>query len=95
MYLGELLTLPGTGELLIRLPIDGSAELTLLRNPQQDMAIAVDPTRTPDREVPQELAELLRTLTTASTIRRLAFDKFQDLHTFQLAVTGYRVKFDG
>ncbi|KAF2789102.1 hypothetical protein K505DRAFT_378451 [Melanomma pulvis-pyrius CBS 109.77] len=85
----------GVGELLVRLPIDGAAELTLLRNPQQDMAVAVDATRTPDKDVPGELAELLRTLTSASTIRKLTFDTFKDLHTFQLAVTGFHVKFDG
>jgi hypothetical protein len=85
----------GTGELLIRLPIDGAAELTLLRNPQKDMAIAVDATRTPDKDVPQELAELLKTLTTQSTVRKLSFDNFKDLHAFQLAVTGFNVKFDG
>lgn len=89
-----LLTLPGPGEILVRLPTDGAADLTLLRNPQQDMAVAVDSSRT-DKGVPDALAELLRTLTNASTIRRLAFNSFKDLHAFQLAVTGFEVKFDG
>ncbi|KAF2124593.1 hypothetical protein P153DRAFT_370987 [Dothidotthia symphoricarpi CBS 119687] len=84
----------GPGELLVRLPTDGSPELTLLRNAQRDMAVAVDGSRT-DREVPAALAELLKTLTSASTIRRLAFNSFKDLHAFQLAVTGFEVKFDG
>ncbi|KAF2679904.1 hypothetical protein K458DRAFT_313060 [Lentithecium fluviatile CBS 122367] len=83
-----------TGELLVRLPIDGAAELTLLRNPQHDMAVAIDATRT-DKDVPEALADLLKTLTTASTIRRLTFNSFKDLHAFQLAVTGFEVKFDG
>jgi hypothetical protein len=91
----QYLIIAGTGELLVRLPIDGAAELTLLRNPQQDMAIAVDATRAPDKGVPDELAELLKTLTAQSTIRKLTFDNFKDLHAFQLAVTGFRVKFDG
>ncbi|KAF2708058.1 hypothetical protein K504DRAFT_503244 [Pleomassaria siparia CBS 279.74] len=85
----------GPGELLVRLPIDGAAELTLLRNPQRDMAVAIDATRTPDKRIPDELAELLKTLTSASTIRKLSFDNFTDLHAFQLAVTGFHVKFDG
>jgi hypothetical protein len=80
-----ILTHPGPGEILVRLPTDGAADLTLLRNPQQDMAVAVDSSRT----------EPLRTLTNASTIRRLAFNSFKDLHAFQLAVTGFEVKFDG
>ncbi|KAF1364203.1 hypothetical protein EJ07DRAFT_100036 [Lizonia empirigonia] len=84
----------GPGEILVRLPTDGAADLTLLRNPQQDMAVAVDSSRT-DKGVPDALAELLRTLTNASTIRRLAFNSFKDLHAFQLAVTGFEVKFDG
>jgi hypothetical protein len=84
----------GPGEILVRLPTDGAPDLTLLRNPQQDMAVAVDSNRT-DKDVPDALAELLRTLTNASTIRRLAFNSFKDLHAFQLAVTGFDVRFDG
>lgn len=88
------LTTAGPGEILVRLPTDGSTVLTLLRNPQQDMAVAVDSSRT-DKDVPDALADLLRTLTNASTIRRLAFNSFKDLHAFQLAVTGFDVRFDG
>jgi hypothetical protein len=88
------LTQVDTGELLVRLPVDGAAELTFLRNPQHDMAVAIDSTRA-DKEVPDALAELLKTLTNASTIRRLTFNSFKDLHAFQLAVTGFNVKFDG
>jgi hypothetical protein len=77
----------------VRLPVDGAAELTLLREAQQDMAVAVDGSRT-EPHVPDELAKLLKTLTSASTIRRLTFNSFKDLHTFQLAVTGFNVKFD-
>lgn len=84
----------GPGELLVRLPIDGAPELTLLRNAQHDMAVAIDPTRT-DKDVPDALAELLRTLTSASTIRKLTFNSYTDLHDFQLAVTGFHVMFDG
>ncbi|KAF2032822.1 hypothetical protein EK21DRAFT_59863 [Setomelanomma holmii] len=84
----------GPGELLVRLPIDGASELTLLRNAQQDLAVAIDSSRT-ERDVPDNLAELLHTLTTASTIRKLTFNSFKDLHAFQFAVTGFDVKFDG
>ncbi|KAF1831279.1 hypothetical protein BDW02DRAFT_572200 [Decorospora gaudefroyi] len=84
----------GPGELLVRLPVDGAAELTLLREAQHDMAVAIDGGRS-EHDVPDALAELLRTLTSASTVRRLSFNSFKDLHTFQLAVTGFQVKFDG
>jgi hypothetical protein len=58
------------------------------------MAIAIDGSHT-DKDVPDALAELLRTLTNASTIRRLTFNSYKDLHDFQLAVTGFQVIFDG
>jgi hypothetical protein len=58
------------------------------------MAIAIDGCRV-DKDIPELLAELLRTLTSASTIRRLTFNSFADLHAFQLAVTGFDVTFDG
>jgi hypothetical protein len=86
--------LKGPGELLVRLPVDGAAELTLLRNAQRDLTVAIDGSRT-ERDIPEALAELLRTLTTASTIRKLTFNSFKDLHAFQYAVTGFSVKFDG
>jgi hypothetical protein len=79
---------------LVRLPIDGAPELTLLRNAQQDLAVAIDSSRT-ERDVPDLLAELLKTLTAASTIRKLTFNSFKDLHAFQFAVTGFDVRFDG
>ncbi|KAF9732683.1 hypothetical protein PMIN06_002860 [Paraphaeosphaeria minitans] len=83
-----------TGELLVRLPTSGTPELTFLRNPQRDMAIAIDASRS-EKDIPDALAELLRTLINASTIRRLTFASYQDLHAFQLAVTGFAVRFDG
>jgi hypothetical protein len=58
------------------------------------MAVAIDSSRA-ENGVPEALAELLRTLTTASTIRRLTFNSYKDLHEFQLAVTGFQVIFDG
>ncbi|KAF2644426.1 hypothetical protein P280DRAFT_392036 [Massarina eburnea CBS 473.64] len=84
----------GPGELLVRLPNDGAAELALLRDPQQDMAIAIDSSRS-DKNIPDALATMLRTLTSATTIRRLTFNSFKDLHAFQFAVTGFNVIFDG
>ena len=80
--------------MLVRLPIDGAAELTLLRDAQQDLTVAIDGGRS-ERDIPDALAELLKTLTTASTIRKLTFNSFKDLHAFQYAVTGFEVKFDG
>lgn len=56
--------------------------------------MAIDGGRT-EPDIPDSLAELLQTLTLASTVRKLTFNSFKDLHTFQFAVTGFEVKFDG
>jgi hypothetical protein len=58
------------------------------------MNIAVDAKRT-EQDIPEALAELLRTLTTASTLRTYSFHNLKDLHAFQMAITGFYVKFDG
>lgn len=58
------------------------------------MNIAVDAKRT-EQDIPEGLAELLRTLATASTLRTYSFHDLKDLHTFQMAITGFYVKFDG
>ena len=58
------------------------------------MSIAVDAKHT-EQDIPEGLAELLRTLTTASTLRTYSFHNLKDLHAFQMAITGFYVKFDG
>jgi hypothetical protein len=68
--------------------------MTMLRNPQHDMAIAVDVTHT-EPDVPEALAELLKTMTTSSTLRAITFHTNKDLHDFQMAITGFHVNFDG
>jgi hypothetical protein len=45
--------------------------------------------------IPEALAELLMTISTSSTLRTYSFHNLKDLHTFQMAVTGFFVKFDG
>lgn len=66
----------------------------MLRTPQQDMSFAIDATNN-DRDIPDALAELLRLVTTTSTLRTLSFHSNRDLHAFQTAVTGFNVQFDG
>ncbi|KAF2205500.1 hypothetical protein GQ43DRAFT_477294 [Delitschia confertaspora ATCC 74209] len=83
-----------TGELLIRLPTDGMPEVTMLRPAQRDMALAIDASKS-EPHIPEALAELLRLVTSASTLRTLTFHTNKDLHSFQLAVTGFHVRFDG
>ncbi|KAF2815907.1 uncharacterized protein BDZ99DRAFT_406306 [Mytilinidion resinicola] len=82
------------GEFRLRLQTSGSAEIIILRNPQEDMSAAIDAKHC-EPDIPDELAELLRTIATASTLRTYSFHNLADLHTFQTAVTGFFVKFDG
>ncbi|KAF2488291.1 hypothetical protein BU16DRAFT_587070 [Lophium mytilinum] len=82
------------GEFRLRLQTSGSAEIIILRNPQEDMSAAIDAKHC-EPDIPDELAELLRTVATASTLRTYSFHNLKDLHTFQLATTGFFVKFDG
>ena len=44
---------------------------------------------------PDSLSELLRIVQTSDTIRTFTFDAVEDLHTFQAAITGFGVHFDG
>lgn len=83
----------GPGELQIRLPVSGNAELTVLRNAQDDLSLTVDPSRC--RVLPDPLLELMKTISTGPTIRAYCFLSLPDLHAFQKSITGFTVKFDG
>jgi len=58
------------------------------------MTIAVSEAKCP-KEVPGELTELLRCISKSVTSRKYYFSNTADLHTFQAAVTGFTVLFDG
>ncbi|KAL8343907.1 hypothetical protein RB601_004437 [Gaeumannomyces tritici] len=81
------------GEFKIRLDIHETTRISLLRPPQQDMTIGVSETM--PREVPQQLAEALQIIQGSPTVRTLRFASIPDLHSFQEAVTGFKVLFDG
>lgn len=83
------------GELKFRLTAQiTNHEMIVLREPQEDMTIAVSEAQS-SRETPGKLTELLNTFSRSRTSRRYRFSSIQDLHTFQAAVTGFRVLFDG
>jgi len=83
----------GPGELLLRLPADGAPTVTLLRGPQPDLTLSVDPSRS--RVAPDALAATLATVRSAASAREYAFGSVGELHGFVRAVTGYAVGFDG
>lgn len=81
------------GEFRIRLDVQETTRLSMLRPPQQDMTMGVSEAM--PREVPQQLAEALQIIQGAPTVRTLRFASIPDLHSFQEAVTGFKVLFDG
>ncbi|EOD48492.1 hypothetical protein UCRNP2_4812 [Neofusicoccum parvum UCRNP2] len=84
----------GPGEMLIRLDNSGNPDIHFLRFPQDDATAAVDAKRA-ETHVPDAIADFLRTIKTSPTIRSYCFKDHQALHTFQQAVTGFEVKYDG
>jgi hypothetical protein len=83
----------GPGELRIQLNTT-SNELSILRQPQKDMTIAISKARVSD-ETCRELEETLHVISTTETIRKYIFPSISDLHAFQEAVTGFSVMYDG
>lgn len=82
------------GELLLRLPCSLTPALQILRNPQEDITMSID-TRTSPAQVSDGIAELLRLARNQPTIRTFTFPSLPDLHSFQLAITGSTVRYDG
>jgi hypothetical protein len=81
------------GEFKIRLDVNETTRISLLRPSQQDMTMGLS--EAVSRELPQRLAEALQIIQGAPTVRTLRFANIPDLHSFQEAVTGYKVLFDG
>lgn len=83
----------GKGELQLRIPCDGSHSVQILRQPQQDLSLALDPRNAPTNTL-DDCSDLLRLAKTDSTIRTFAFPTPQDQHAFQAAITGQSVRYD-
>lgn len=84
----------GPGELKLRLNVNVPNELRVLRQPQQDMTISVSESQA-SKELPQELAMLLADLARSESTRIYTFPSTKELHSFQAALTGFTVLFDG
>jgi hypothetical protein len=86
----------GKGELLIRLPCADKAipTIQMLRQPQEDLTMSID-TRQAPQAVTDGIAELLRLAQDNPTIRTFTFATPADLHSFQAAITGFQVTYDG
>lgn len=84
----------GKGELQLRLPPTKSPTVQILRQPQEDFSMSID-TRNAPQQVTDGMTQLLSTIQQQPTIRTLTFASPSDLHTFQIAITGFGVRFDG
>ncbi|KAI9752555.1 MAG: hypothetical protein M1835_001084, partial [Candelina submexicana] len=84
----------GPGELQLRLAASATNDIMILRPAQEDFIAAIAENLVPP-DVPHAVEELLRTMSTAETVRTYSFHSQQDLHSFQLAITDFSVHFDG
>ncbi|OLN88590.1 hypothetical protein CCHL11_01823 [Colletotrichum chlorophyti] len=82
------------GECRLRLEVQDTKSLVVMRQPQFDMTAAVSEASV-GKEIPPALTEMLQMLQTTQTIRTYSFPTQKDLHAFQAALTGFTVVFDG
>ncbi|KAE9991597.1 hypothetical protein EG327_011365 [Venturia inaequalis] len=84
----------GPGEMRIRLQTDGGSELVICRPPQDDLSLSLD-SASKDPYIPKELNDVQRAIFMHSSIRTYSFFSLQDLHVFERAITGFKVRYDG
>lgn len=84
----------GPGELKIRLPVKDKTSLSIYRQPQQDMTVALSESQVP-KQTPGDMYQALQLTNRAPSVRTLSFTSQRDLHDFQEALTGFKVLFDG
>ncbi|KAK4680907.1 hypothetical protein QC764_102880 [Podospora pseudoanserina] len=82
------------GELKMRLDVQNPSCMMVFRQPQADITLAVTEANV-SSESAQRLARALDTIKQRPTIRTIMFPKMEDLHTFEMAITGFKVLFDG
>ncbi|KAH6606618.1 hypothetical protein Trco_005771 [Trichoderma cornu-damae] len=81
------------GELRMRLEVSNAKVLKLLRQPQQDVTIAIAESQV-GKDVPRNMWDSLQLIKLNQTIRSIEFNNLKDLHAFQFAVFGFEVIFD-
>jgi hypothetical protein len=85
-------SLLGPGEFKIKLTADGTPGISVLRHPQDDMTMTFDRRVAPFTS--EQIEVLYNAIWEVQTKRSFAFYNLDDLHTFQFAVTGFKVKYD-
>ncbi|KAF4174207.1 hypothetical protein CNMCM8694_009167 [Aspergillus lentulus] len=84
----------GPGELKLGLDVNNRTVLSLYRPAQQDLTVSIAENLVP-AEVPDQIANFMQIAMVKPMVRRFGFASLKDLHTFQAAVTGFNVLFDG
>ncbi|KAL1878417.1 hypothetical protein Plec18167_004489 [Paecilomyces lecythidis] len=84
----------GPGELKIGLDVSKSTVLNVYRPPQEDMTISLAENLV-QKDYPETVTKLLQLIKSRPMVRKYDFASLQDLHTFQAALTGFRVLYDG
>ncbi|KAL7798097.1 hypothetical protein V8C37DRAFT_244834 [Trichoderma ceciliae] len=81
------------GELRVRLEVSNAKVLKFLRQPQQDVTIAIAESQV-GKDIPRNMWDSLQLIKLHQTIRSIEFSTLKDLHAFQYAVLGFEVVFD-
>lgn len=84
----------GPGELRLRLDPRVPTALLLYRPPQNDMTVGIADGQT-SKETARELIQGLSELEKAPSVRSLRFSNIKEVHSFERALTGFEVLFDG
>ncbi|KAJ9200424.1 hypothetical protein DTO164E3_3999 [Paecilomyces variotii] len=84
----------GPGELKIGLDVGKKTVLNVYRPPQEDMTISVAENLVA-KDYPETVTKLLQLMKSTPLVRKYEFASLQDLHTFQAALTGFKVLYDG
>ncbi|KAL2270901.1 hypothetical protein VTJ83DRAFT_272 [Remersonia thermophila] len=82
------------GELKLRLDVQNPNCLMLFRQPQNDVTLAITEANA-SPALAAGLSQALDSLKQKPTIRTFLFPSLGDLHTFETAITGFNVLFDG
>lgn len=82
-----------TGELKISLGVEDFNTVRLLRPAQPDITWSLEDRL--HKDVVQSLSRTLQGMARSASIRTYEFCSLTDVHTFQAAVTGFTVRFDG
>ncbi|KAF5858760.1 hypothetical protein ETB97_003814 [Aspergillus alliaceus] len=81
-------------DLRIGLSVFDNKVLSIFRPPQRDLTVCVSQDLI-HHDLPKALKALTSEIQTKSTLRKIEFSSVEDLHKFQEAITGCRVRFDG